>query len=195
MDNQASRQDSESENMPFDSFLLHPSSGDVLARQRESLYATAINLAAAISVASWTSRSLETQLEDAIRFLASEDTLPAQKLSEKLSRITMWLNTIQRHLEVHESRRVTAVTAAVDVHCAERSIISTPPGNPRPAVFQQHADDGHSCHGTSRSPESIQEHQCTARKRPLESKSEGSREARRKRPWDSEAGSEVHLFS
>jgi hypothetical protein len=71
--------------MPFDSFLLHPSSGDVLARQRESLYATAMNLAAAMSVASWTSRILETQLEDAIRFLASEDTPPAQKLSEKLS--------------------------------------------------------------------------------------------------------------
>jgi hypothetical protein len=160
MDNQASRQDSESGNMPFDSFLLHPSSGDVVVRQRESLYATAINLAAAISVASWTSR----------------------------------MSRMQRHLEVHESRRVTAVTAAVDVHCAERSIISTPPGNQRPAVFQQHADDVHSCHCTSPSPEFIQEHQCTARKRPLDSKADGSREARSKRPWDSEAGSEVHLF-
>ncbi len=87
---------------------------------------------------------------------------------------------------------LATITAAVDVHCgrdcAERSRISTPPGNPRtcpssiyltqqlptPAVFQQHADDGHSCHSISRSPEFIQHHTepppgCTARKRPLES--------------------------
>jgi hypothetical protein len=133
MDNQ-SWQDSESQNMPLASYLLNPLPGDVLAGQRESLYETATNLAYAMTVSGLTHpRIIESQLEDAIRFLAPKETPPAQILSEELSRITKLLNTIQRHLEVPESRRVTAVAAAVDVHCAERSIISTPPGNPRPS--------------------------------------------------------------
>jgi hypothetical protein len=177
-------------------------------RQRESLYETATTLAGRMTISCFTSKSdskiLETQLEEAIRFFASEENPPAQKLYEKLSRINKLLATI---------------TDAVDVHCAqcaERFRISTPHGNPRtgpssiylnhpqlstPAVFQQHADDGHS---TSSSPEFIHEHHTeplsgrTARKQPLES--ESSREGRRsgptarKRSRDAEVGSADHLF-
>ncbi len=152
-----------------------------------------------ISCFTSTSRIPETELQDAIRFFASEENPPAQKLFEKLSLINRLLATI---------------TDAVDVYCAqcaERLRISTPPGNQQtgpssiylnhlqlttPAVFQQHADDdGHS---TSSYPEFIHEHHtaplsgCTARKRPLESEGswEGllSGQTARKRPRDAEVG-------
>ncbi len=127
----------------------------------------------------FTSKILEAQLEDPIRFLGSDEHPPAQKLHEKLGRITRMLGTI---------------TAAVDAQCDQRLRISTPPGNQQPGpssiysnhqqlstpdVFQQHADG----HSTSCSPEFIPEDQTeqlsgrTTRKRPLES--EGLREGQR----------------
>jgi hypothetical protein len=63
------------------------------------------------------SKILEAQLEDALRFLGSDEHQPAQKLQEKLGRITRMLGTI---------------TAAVDAQCDQRLRISTPPGNPQP---------------------------------------------------------------
>ncbi len=109
--------------MPLASFLLNPLPGDVLAGQRESLYETATNLAYAMTVSGLTHpRIIESQLEDAIRFLSSDETPPAQILSEKLSQITKLLNTIQRHLEVPKSLLVKAVAAAFYVHCADGTL-------------------------------------------------------------------------
>ena len=70
--------------MPVDGSLLNAPSGEELARHRLSLYRSALALAARIADVSYTSRILEAQLEDAVRFLASDDECPtAKKLNEK----------------------------------------------------------------------------------------------------------------
>ena len=107
----------DSESMPPETFLLHTRSGDVMARQRESLYDTALSLAGKMTANLFTSKILEAQLEDAIRFLGSDERPPAQKLHEKLGRINRMLGTI---------------TVAADAHCDQRLRISTPPGNQQP---------------------------------------------------------------
>jgi hypothetical protein len=109
----------DSESMPLTTFLLHPSSGDVMARQRESLDDTALGLASWITAVSYTSKILEAQLEDAIRFLGSHELPPAPKLHETLDRIT--------RMPV-----LGTMAAAVDANCAARLGISTQPGNPQP---------------------------------------------------------------
>jgi hypothetical protein len=112
-----------------------------MARERESLFDTALCLAAQITAVSYTSKILEAQLEDAVRFLGSDELPPALKLHEKLGRISRILGTI---------------TAAVDAHQGQRS---NPPGNQQPdpssIYLNEHADG----HRTSRSPEVIPGHQ------------------------------------
>jgi hypothetical protein len=118
--------------MPLASFLLHPSSGDVMARQRELLYETATTLAGRMTITCFTSKILETQLEDAIRYLASAENLPAQKLCQKMSRTNKLLATITDAVVVHCAQ------------CAEHLRISTPPGNPasgRSVEYQREAPE------------------------------------------------------
>ena len=96
MDDQ-SCQDSESQNMPLASHLLNPLPRDVLAAQRESLYETATNLACAINVAGFTPpKIIESQLEDAIRFLDSDDTPQEQLLSDKFIHLICFVWCIER---------------------------------------------------------------------------------------------------
>ncbi len=118
--------------MPPPTFLLHPPSDDEMARERESLFDTALSLAGRMTVTLFTSKILKSQHEDAIRFLGSDEHPPAQKLHEKLGRINRILATI---------------TAAVDAHEGQRLRFSTPPGNRQPGpssvYLNQHAD-GHS---------------------------------------------------
>jgi hypothetical protein len=116
-----------------------------MARERESLFDTALSLAGRMTVTLFTSKILKAQLEDAIRFLGSDEHPPAQKLHEKLGRINRILATIS--------------TAAVDAHEGQRLRFSTPPGNQQPGpssvYLNQHADG----HRAPRSPESIPGHQ------------------------------------
>ena len=147
----------DSDSMPPQSFLLHPSSDAEMARERESLFDTALSLAGRMTATLFICPILEDQLKDAIRFLTSEEHTPAQKLHEKLGRIKRILATI---------------TAAVEAHADTRLRYSTPPGlgnmqpGPSsiyvnhqqlstPAVFQQHAAGRR----TSSSPEFIRGHQ------------------------------------
>jgi hypothetical protein len=141
--------------MPPQIFLLHPSSDDEMARERESLFDTALSLAGRMTVTLFTSLILEDELKDSICFLKSDEHQPAQKLHEKLGRI---------------NRILVTITAAVDAHEGQRLRFSTPPGNQQPgpssiylnhqqlstpAVFQLHADG----HRTSSFPEFIPGHQ------------------------------------
>lgn len=145
----------DSDSMPPQSFLLNPSSDAEMARDRESLFDTALSLAARMTATRFTSPILEDELKDAIRFLKSDEHTPAHKLHEKLGRIKRILATI---------------TAAVEAHADTRLRYSTPPGNMQPgpssiyvnhqqlstpAVFQQHAAGRR----TSSSPEFIPGHQ------------------------------------
>ncbi len=107
---------------PFDAFLLQTPSGNELARQRQSLFATAPALAALTARVSCTSEILETELRTADRFLASDEDQPATKLHQTLSRIVVML---------------AVISAAVDVYCNECLGISTPPGNPQPCQDPQ----------------------------------------------------------
>ncbi len=78
--------DSEEEtSMPVDGSLLNAPSGEEMARHRQSLYCSAIALAARIADVSYTSMLLDHQLDNALIFLASDDCPPAKKLHEKLS--------------------------------------------------------------------------------------------------------------
>ncbi len=74
----------DSESMPPQTFLLHPSPNDEMARKRESLFDTALNLAGRMTVNLLASPILEDELKDAIRFLKSDEHQLAQKLHEKL---------------------------------------------------------------------------------------------------------------
>ncbi len=76
----------DSESMPPPSFLMHPPSDAEMARERESLFDTALSLAGRMTATLFTSPILEDELKDAIRFLKSDEQQPAQKLHEKLGR-------------------------------------------------------------------------------------------------------------
>jgi hypothetical protein len=92
--------------MPVDGSLLNAPSGEELARHRLSLYRSALALAARIADVSYTSRILEAQLEDAVRFLASDDECPtAKKLNEKLSQIGILVATTEAAVDRHENQR------------------------------------------------------------------------------------------
>ena len=82
--------------MPVDGSLLNAPSGEELARHRLSLYRSALALAARIADVSYTSRILEAQLEDAVRFLVSDECPTAKKLNEKLSQIEILVTTTSR---------------------------------------------------------------------------------------------------
>ncbi len=69
----------DSESKPPQTFLLHPSSDDEMARERESLFDTALSLAGRMTVTLFTSQILEDELKNAIRFLKSDEHPPAQK--------------------------------------------------------------------------------------------------------------------
>jgi hypothetical protein len=66
----------DSESMPPQAFLLHPSSDDEMAWERESLFDTALSLAVRMTVTLFTSQILEDELKDAIRFLKSDEHPP-----------------------------------------------------------------------------------------------------------------------
>ncbi len=70
----------DSESMPPQAFLLHPSSVNEMARERESLFVTALSLAGRMTATLFTSPNLEDELKDAIRFLKSDEQPPAQKI-------------------------------------------------------------------------------------------------------------------
>jgi hypothetical protein len=100
--------------------LLNAPSGAELAWQRQVLYDDAIALAARIAAVSYSCRILENQLEEAVRFLGSDERPPATQLHEKLTRF---------------GRLVTLVKAAVLVHEEAQhrhSPLNTPPQNPPP---------------------------------------------------------------
>ncbi len=73
--------------MPPPTYLLHPSSDDEMARERELLYDNALGLAGRMTVTHFTSQILKDELKDAIRFLKSDEHTPVQKLHEKLGRV------------------------------------------------------------------------------------------------------------
>jgi hypothetical protein len=77
--------------MPLATFLLNPSSGDDMARQRKSLYDTAVGLAARITDVAYTSEILQAELRTAVSFFSSDEQLPAAKLHEKLGLINRLL--------------------------------------------------------------------------------------------------------
>jgi hypothetical protein len=83
----------DSESMPPETFLLHPPSGDITARQCKLLYDTALSLTGRMTVELLTSKILEAQL-DAIHFLGSDKHPPGQKLHEKLGLITRMQGTV-----------------------------------------------------------------------------------------------------
>jgi hypothetical protein len=92
--------------MPPQSYLLHPSSDDEMARERELLYDNALSLAGRMTVTHFTSQILEDELKDAIRFLKSNQYTPAQKLHEMLGRIKRTLGTISAAVDAHEGQRL-----------------------------------------------------------------------------------------
>ena len=87
--------------MPPPSYLLHPSSDDEMARERELLYDNALSLSLRMTLTHFTSQIAEDELKDAIRFLKSDEQQPAQKLLEKLGRIQRILATITAAVEAH----------------------------------------------------------------------------------------------
>ena len=91
--------------MPVDGSLLNAPSGEELARHRLSLYRSALALAARIADVSYTSKILEAQLEDAVRFLVSDECPTAKKLNEKLSQIEILVATTEAAVDRHENQR------------------------------------------------------------------------------------------
>ncbi len=68
----------EDSGIPVDGSLLNAQSGEEMATHCQILCRTAIALAARKAAVSETSRLLEDQLGDALRFLASDESPPAK---------------------------------------------------------------------------------------------------------------------
>jgi hypothetical protein len=100
----------DSEPMPPQAFLLHPSSVNEMERERESLFVTALSLAGRMTATLFSSPILEDDLKDAIRFLKSDEQPPAQKLHEKLGLLNRILATITAAVDAHEGQRLRYFT-------------------------------------------------------------------------------------
>ncbi len=109
--------------MPVDGSLLNAPSGEEMARHRQSLYRSAIALAALIADVSYTSMLLDHQLDNALVFLASDGCPPAKKLHEKLSQIQQLVAVTEAAVDRHENQRR---------HSALISPLNTPPQKPQP---------------------------------------------------------------
>jgi hypothetical protein len=98
--------DSEEEtSMPVDGSLLNAPPGEQMVLHCQSLYRSAIALAALIAAISYTSMLLEHQLDNALVFLASDECLPAKQLHEKLSRIQQLVAMTEAAVNMHENQR------------------------------------------------------------------------------------------